>query len=70
MRGLPAAAGAELIENIIYLYRATGDPWLIDAETTKYHPIDPAALHCCSGLSEKEVKNKIALEMVDIVPQE
>ena len=137
----------ELIESIMYLYRATGDPWLIDAgldilrsiqhsawtpcgyatvknvlthtledrmesfflaETTKYlyllfdpdnflhnrgnlatkvdtpggvcmleaggyiynteaHPIDPAALHCCSGLSEKEIKNKIALEMVDIL---
>lgn len=137
----------ELIESIMYLYRATGDPWLIDAgldilrsiqhsawtpcgyatvknvlthtledrmesfflaETTKYlyllfdpdnflhnrgnlatkvetpggvcmldaggyiynteaHPIDPAALQCCSGLSEKEVKRKIALEMVDIL---
>ena len=137
----------ELIESIMYLYRATGDPWLIDAgldilrsiqhsawtpcgyatvknvlthtledrmesfflaETTKYlyllfdpdnflhnrgnlatkvetpggvcmldaggyiynteaHPIDPAALQCCSGLSEKEIKRKIALEMVDIL---
>ena len=137
----------ELIESIMYLYRATGDPWLIDAgldilrsiqhsawtpcgyatvknvlthtledrmesfflaETTKYlyllfdpdnflhnrgnlatkvetpggvcmldaggyiynteaHPIDPAALQCCSGLSEKEIKTKIALEMVDIL---
>merc|ERR1712227_711761 len=137
----------ELIESIMYLYRATEDPWLIDAgldilrsiqhsawtpcgyatvknvlthtledrmesfflaETTKYlyllfdpdnflhnrgnyadkvetpggtcmldaggyiynteaHPIDPAALHCCSGLSQKEIKNQIALEMVDIL---
>merc|ERR1719282_636715 len=137
----------ELIESIMYLYRATGDPWLVDAgvdilksiqhsawtpcgyatvknvlthtledrmesfflaETTKYlyllfdpdnflhnrgnyadkvetpggtcmldaggyiynteaHPIDPAALHCCSGLSQKEIKDQIALEMVDIL---
>jgi len=137
----------ELIESIMYLYRATGDPWLIDAgldilrsiqhsawtpcgyatvrnvlthtledrmesfflaETTKYlyllfdpdnfihnrgniadvvetpggvcmlnaggyifnteaHPIDPAALQCCSGLTEKEVKTRVALEMVDIL---
>ena len=34
---------------------------------TEAHPIDPAALQCCSGLSEKEVKRKIALEMVDIL---
>ena len=34
---------------------------------TEAHPIDPAALQCCSGLSEKEIKNKIALEMVDIL---
>ena len=136
-----------MIESIMYLYRATGDPWLIDAgldilrsiqhsawtpcgyatvrnvlthtledrmesfflaETTKYlyllfdpdnfihnkgnvadivetpggvcmldaggyifnteaHPIDPAALQCCSGLSEKEIKSRLALEMVDIL---
>ena len=34
---------------------------------TEAHPIDPAALQCCSGLSEKEIKTKIALEMVDIL---
>jgi len=34
---------------------------------TEAHPIDPAALHCCSGLSEKEVKTRVALEMVDIL---
>merc|ERR1712130_770568 len=34
---------------------------------TEAHPIDPAALHCCSGLSQKEIKNQIALEMVDIL---
>ena len=28
---------------------------------------DPAALHCCSGLGEKEIRNKIALEIVDIL---
>jgi len=137
----------ELIESIMYLYRATGDPWLVDAgvdilksiqhsawtpcgyatvknvlthtledrmesfflaETTKYlylmfdpdnfihnrgnladvvttpsgtctldaggyifnteaHPIDPAALQCCSGLSEKEIKSQIANQMIDIM---
>jgi len=137
----------ELIESIMYLYRATGDPWLVDAgldilksmqhsawtpcgyatvknvlthsledrmesfflaETTKYlyllfdpdnfihnrgnlaevittpsgtctieaggyifnteaHPIDPAALQCCSGLSEKEIKSQIASQMIDIM---
>jgi len=140
----------ELIESIMYLYRATGDPWLVDAavdilksiqhsawtpcgyatiknvlthsledrmesfflaETTKYlylmfdpenfihnrgnvaevistpngkctidaggyifnteaHPIDPAALQCCSGLSEKEIKSQIAMQMVDILNPE
>ena len=34
---------------------------------TEAHPIDPAALQCCSGLSEIEIKTKIALEMVDIL---
>ena len=34
---------------------------------TEAHPIDPAALHCCSGLSQKEVKDRVALEMVDIL---
>merc|ERR1712241_293758 len=34
---------------------------------TEAHPIDPTALHCCSGLSEKEVKTRVALEMVDIL---
>jgi len=138
----------ELIESIMYLYRATGDPWLVEAgldilqsiqfsartdcgyatvknvrdhsladrmesfflaETTKYlyllfdpenflhnrgnlasvvevegqghcvldaggyifnteaHPIDPAALACCSGLSEKEVQDQLAENIVDIL---
>lgn len=30
------------------------------------HPIDPAALACCSGLSEKEVKDQIANHIIDI----
>ena len=34
---------------------------------TEAHPIDPAALQCCSGLTEKEVKTRVALEMVDIL---
>merc|ERR1719460_359888 len=34
---------------------------------TEAHPIDPAALQCCSGLSEKEIKSRLALEMVDIL---
>merc|ERR1719193_2126728 len=137
----------ELIESIMYLYRATGDPWLIDAgvdilksiqysaytpcgyatvrnarthtldnrmesfflaETVKYlyllfdpdnfihntgtratihhtphgrcvldaggyifnteaHPIDPAALACCSELSEDELKNEISDHLIDIL---
>jgi len=137
----------ELIESIMYLYRATGDPWLVDAgvdilksiqhsaytpcgyatiknsrthslddrmesfflaETVKYlyllfdpdnfihntgtratihhtphgrcvldaggyifnteaHPIDPAALACCSELSEEELKNEISDHLIDIL---
>ena len=34
---------------------------------TEAHPIDPAALQCCSGLTEKEIKQQISLEMVDIL---
>jgi len=137
----------ELIESIMQLYRATGDPWLVDAgvdilrsiqhsartpcgyatiknvrthtldnrmesfflaETVKYlyllfdpdnfihntgttatihetphgrfildaggyifnteaHPIDPAALACCAGLSETEMKAEISNHLVDIL---
>ncbi|XP_023336094.1 ER degradation-enhancing alpha-mannosidase-like protein 2 [Eurytemora carolleeae] len=137
----------ELIESIMYLYRATGDPWLVDAgvdilksiqysaytpcgyatvknvrthtlenrmesfflaETVKYlyllfdpdnfihnsgttatvhetphgkcildaggyvfnseaHPMDPAALACCSAFSETEMKNEISGHLVDIL---
>lgn len=34
---------------------------------TEAHPIDPAALACCSGLSEAEVKEELASSMVDIL---
>jgi len=34
---------------------------------TEAHPIDPAALQCCSGLSEKEIKSQIASQMIDIM---
>ena len=34
---------------------------------TEAHPIDPAALQCCSGLSEKEIKSQIANQMIDIM---
>jgi len=34
---------------------------------TEAHPIDPAALQCCSGLSEKEIKSQIANHMIDIM---
>merc|ERR1712098_445584 len=34
---------------------------------TEAHPIDPAALACCSGLSEKEVQDQLAGHMVDIL---
>merc|ERR1719402_208011 len=37
---------------------------------TEAHPIDPAALQCCSGLSEKEIKSQIAMQMVDILNPE
>jgi len=138
----------ELIESIMYLYRATGDPWLVEAgldilrsiqhsartpcgyatiknvrdhsladrmesfflaETTKYlyllfdpenflhnrgniatvvdvegqgecvldaggyifnteaHPIDPAALACCSGLTERELTDQLATQIIDIL---
>jgi len=34
---------------------------------TEAHPIDPAALACCSGLSEDEVKEQLAGQMIDIL---
>jgi len=34
---------------------------------TEAHPIDPAALACCSGLSDKEIKEHIGSHMVDIL---
>lgn len=34
---------------------------------TEAHPIDPAALACCSGLSDKEIKEHIGNHMIDIL---
>merc|ERR1712130_954092 len=34
---------------------------------TEAHPIDPAALQCCSGLTEKEMKQQISNQMIDIM---
>merc|ERR1711994_100853 len=57
--------------NIADIVETPGGVCMLDAGgyifNTEAHPIDPAALHCCSGLSEKEVKTRVALEMVDIL---
>merc|ERR1712059_60831 len=34
---------------------------------TEAHPIDPAALACCSAFTENEVQNQLASQMVDIL---
>merc|ERR1711963_969981 len=57
--------------NMADIVETPGGVCMLDAGgyifNTEAHPIDPAALQCCSGLSEKEIKSQLALEMVDIL---